>query len=104
MTKILMDLAAEFEKLSQTPASQSLDPLFISRTHFDAWAQLIRKTVDMRTEVFELKEFNHDAAELCKLTRALLDYIGELEGDKPSWLETNRYVSVAIAKVQRHIH
>jgi hypothetical protein len=56
---------------------------------------------DSDTDVAQLKK---DAAELAKLAKEMMDHIGETERDLPSWLEFNRYASVAIAKVQRHLH
>lgn len=54
----------------------------------------------MQTDIEQLKR---DASELAKVAKEMMDHIGESERDLPSWLEFNRYVSVAIAKVQRHL-
>ena len=54
----------------------------------------------MATDIEQLKR---DANELAKVAKEMMDHIGEAERDLPSWIEFNRYVSVAIAKVQRHL-
>lgn len=52
----------------------------------------------------DIEQLKRDAGELAKVAKEMMDHIGETERDLPSWIEFNRYVSVAIAKVQRHLH
>lgn len=54
----------------------------------------------MQADIEQLKK---DAGELAKVAKEMMDHIGETERDLPSWLEFNRYVCIAIAKVQRHL-
>ena len=53
--------------------------------------------------MLDIEQLKKDAKALAEVAKEMMDHIGESQRELPSWIEFNRYVSVAIAKVQRHL-